>query len=107
MHTDGAHHRTPPRCVVMRCIDPGTAPCATLVLRHGDVELTDREWHAFGRIVWRMSDGRSGFLAQSRLGVNGWEGLRYDIGCMRIAHPSFDEAHQRFAEALLQAPRQR
>jgi hypothetical protein len=56
MHTDAAYYPLPPRYIAFSCIDPGEAPCPTLVwpLDTGRVQrdrptsLTKPEWFALG-----------------------------------------------------------
>ena len=103
LHTDAAHHRIPPRWMLLRCAQPGAEPRPTVLVDSRALGWQDRERREFERIVWRIRNGRGSFLASAVLrdGV----GLRYDADCMAAAAPSFGAAAVHFGEKLKDAAR--
>jgi alpha-ketoglutarate-dependent taurine dioxygenase len=100
-HTDGAHHRQPPRWVVMRCVDPGPANRPTLLVDGAQLPLTSRQWREVERAVWWVRSGGRSFPASI---VKRKEGalFRYDRGCMTAAHRAFGAAGD-LLEAAIEA----
>lgn len=103
-HTDAAHHRQPPRWVVMHCIDPGPAHRPTLLADAARLSLTDRQWRALERAVCWVRSGGRGFLAAIVGHRDGRTMIRYDGGCMAPADPSFAGAAELFRDAVSAAP---
>jgi hypothetical protein len=104
-HTDAAHHRCPPRYLVMRCEDPGPAGRATMLIDFSGLAFADRHIRLLERAVWTVLSGPRPFLTSvlSRR-LNDGMAIRYDPGCMRVADKVFDEARQVLESALLRAP---
>jgi hypothetical protein len=97
LHTDAAHHRRPPRWLVMRCIAPGRGDTPTRLADSRDLEFSRHQRRELARAVWRVRNGFRSFLASAVLGTDRCEGgkshgalhLRYDAGCMTIADRAF------------------
>ena len=103
-HTDAAHHRRPPRWVLMRCANPGTEHRSTLLVDASRLPFAQRQWQALERAVWWVRSGGRGFPAS--IVKRGRDGMsfRYDRGCMSPADPAFTFAGELFEQALNQAP---
>lgn len=100
-HTDAAHHRRPPRWVVMRCEELGSEGRPTLLCDASGLSFAERQWRALERAVWWVRSGGRGFPASI---VTRREGMivRYDRGCMTPADPAFICAGELFEQALRQ-----
>lgn len=103
-HTDAAHHRRPPRWVVMRCADPGSEDRATLLADASRFPFAERQWRTLERAVWWVRSGGRGFPASIAKRERGGMVVRYDRGCMAPADPTFTLAGELFEQALRQAP---
>lgn len=99
-HTDGAHHRTPPRWVVMRCVNPGNSDRATLLLDSAELGLRDDVWRLLERAVWWVSSGGRAFPASIVRSNPTGRTIRYDAGCMKPAAAGFVESQCVFESAL-------
>jgi alpha-ketoglutarate-dependent taurine dioxygenase len=101
-HTDAAHHRRPPRWVVLRCADPGAENRSTLLADALRLAFAERQWRALERTVWWVRSGGRGFPAsivkRARDGIR----IRYDRGCMTPADLAFTLAGEFFEQALRQ-----
>lgn len=94
LHTDAAHHRYPPRWLLMRCIATGKQGCPTFLADSRELKMTAAERCEIERAVWTISTGRRSFLGSAVLGAlsEGRKGpirLRYDRGCMKVADAAF------------------
>lgn len=99
-HTDGAHHRRPPRWVVMRCAEPGPGGRPTLLADGARLPLNERQWREVERAVWWVRSGGRGFPTSI---VKRWQDqwlVRYDRGCMTPADRAFVAAGELFEETL-------
>jgi hypothetical protein len=80
-HTDGAHHRVPPRYLLLRLADGAQAETPTLVADGRLAELDRDEASLLSREMWLVKGGRGRtfyapiFDASRML-------LRFDLGCM-------------------------
>jgi alpha-ketoglutarate-dependent taurine dioxygenase len=114
LHTDAAHHRWPPRWILLRCVEPGDEGRPTLVADAHELDLGRRQIREIRRAVWSVKTGLRSFLASalfSRADESAVQkitqfGLRYDLGCMRPADPEFAEAATLLATSIRQLPRQ-
>jgi alpha-ketoglutarate-dependent taurine dioxygenase len=108
-HTDAAHHRRPPRWLLLRCADPGESQRRTLLIDSRALRLAHDELREVGRAVWNIRTGFKSFLASAILGFPGGIGtsvrLRYDPGCMTVADPGFARAAELLRNALADLPR--
>lgn len=105
LHTDAAHHPVPPRWMLLRCDDPGSAGRSTLLTDVRDFDLSLPERKDIARSVWRVDNGHRTFLASVSLGRDhGAEGLldrlRFDPGCMSVADPQFEPAAEMLRSAI-------
>jgi alpha-ketoglutarate-dependent taurine dioxygenase len=98
-HTDGAHHRLPPRWVVMRCAEPG-GDRPTLLVDGAQLPLHRRHWRTVERAVWWVHSGMRSFPASIVGRSPRGRFLRYDRGCMAPAHPVFAEAAHMLEAAI-------
>jgi alpha-ketoglutarate-dependent taurine dioxygenase len=97
LHTDGAHHRRPPRWVLLRCVEPGASQRPTYIADVRSLELDQEQVVELKRAVWRIRNGFRSFLASvilpaklpSRNRETGKLFLRYDPGCMTPADVAF------------------
>jgi alpha-ketoglutarate-dependent taurine dioxygenase len=107
-HTDAAHHKVPPRWLLLRCIDPGDSDRATLIIDSHDLVLDHEELREVGRAVWNVHTGFKSFLASALVRClnvrNTVMRLRYDPGCMTIADPSFADAAALLRDSLGKVP---
>ena len=99
-HTDGAHHRIPPRWVVMRCAAPGNGDRSTLLLDATQFELTGAEWRLLERAVWWARSGGRSFPVPVVRSTERGRTFRYDPGCMSPAAPAFDESRRVLEQAI-------
>ena len=99
-HTDGAHHRRPPRWVVMRCIDPGQGNRPTLLADGARLPLTARQSREIERAVWWVRSGGRSFPASIVKRTGEVTVIRYDRGCMAAANPAFAAAGDLFDAAI-------
>jgi L-asparagine oxygenase len=99
-HTDGAHHRTPPRWVVMRCVAPGNGDRPTLLLDATQLKLTTAEWRLLERSVWWVSSGGRSFPVSIVQSNDFGRTFRYDAGCMKPAARGFQESRRVLEEAI-------
>lgn len=102
-HTDAAHHRRPPRWMVLRCADPGSENRPTLLADALRLAFTERESRALERAVWWVRSGGRGFPASIIKRERDGTRVRYDRGCMTPADPAFTPAGEYFEQALRQA----
>jgi alpha-ketoglutarate-dependent taurine dioxygenase len=105
LHTDAAHHRCPPRWLLMRCIAAGEQECPTLLADSQEMTMTATERRELERAVWTVNTGRRSFLASVVLGrvSDRREGpiqIRYDRGCMEIADAAFLATSTRLDQLL-------
>lgn len=90
LHTDCAHHRTPPRYVLLRFAgEDGSAPVPTVLADSTELELSAQDRLHLRFALWTVNPGRRRFLSPV-LSVlpDGHELLRFDMNCMRPAHES-------------------
>ncbi len=85
IHTDGAHKPTPPRYILLRCLNPGESSCPTViwVLKWDTLE---RDWPAnLARGGWLIrSSDQTRFYGQVLERVaRGMARIRFDPFCMR------------------------
>jgi hypothetical protein len=90
LHTDAAHHRSPPRWALLRCADPGRRDRPTLVVDAHELEFCAREVRAIGRVVWRVKTGIRSFLASALLPTTP-VGCLYSIGDAGGGCPGHEE----------------
>lgn len=102
-HTDAAHHRRPPRWVVMRCVAPGTEGRPTLLCDASRLPFAERHWRALERAVWWVRSGGRGFPASVVKRELNRMTVRYDPGCMTPADPAFIPAGEFLEQALREA----
>jgi alpha-ketoglutarate-dependent taurine dioxygenase len=103
-HTDAAHHRVPPRYVVMRCARAGPSGRATLLTDFAALELSDRDIRALQRAVWMVRSGMTAFLASVLAHANdGRLVVRFDAGCMKPSTRSALEGRAILEAALSRA----
>jgi L-asparagine oxygenase len=108
LHTDAAHHRCPPRWILLRCVDPGPGNRPTMLGDASQIELSGRQLREVGRAVWIVKTGVRSFLASAllpptaRARTQDSLALRYDLGCMRPADPAFNEAASTLARGISQ-----
>jgi L-asparagine oxygenase len=99
-HTDAAHHRQPPRWIVMRCAEPGPLIRPTLLADSADFGLDESDWRRVERAVWWVRSGGRGFPVSIARRVDGRRTIRYDRGCMTPADASASRAAELFERAL-------
>ena len=91
-HTDLAHHRTPPRYVLIRLLK-GDHVRPTVLLDFERVRLARQAELVLRRSVWLVNGGRGRFSTSIlRTQSAGKRMVRYDPVCMAPAHESFAEA---------------
>jgi hypothetical protein len=111
-HTDAAHHRVPPRWMLLRCEELGRDRRATILVDSHTLQLSADEWCAPARAVWKVRNRLNSFLASaviesiaeplaSRTARR--RRLRYDPGCMTIADPAFRSVEMRLRDAVERA----
>lgn len=94
LHTDGAHHRQPPRFVVLSA--PAPSATATLVWQ----PPATPDWNALlQQGLFTVSSGNTRFLSTARPGHH----LRYDPGCMTAADTYARHLQERLAVASADA----
>lgn len=100
-HTDGAHHRIPPRYVLLRIIQGEKSARPTQFSRFDDLGFNERQTSVLRRAVWVVRPGRQAFYSSvlSRRTPCGPELIRYDPGCMTVL-PEFSEADEIMSEAV-------
>lgn len=94
-HTDGAHWITPPRVVILACVEDETGRPTRLVHWKTLSRQAEIEGDVRGA-VFRVRNGRYSFYAQALSAERDW--FRYDPGCMQ---PANREAY-RVSERLLE-----
>jgi hypothetical protein len=94
LHTDAAHHRQPPRWMLMRCASAGSHKCPTVLADSQRLTLGGTERRDLERAVWKVKAGSRSFLASVVLRStltppSSPLRMRYDAGCMNIADAAF------------------
>lgn len=103
LHTDAAHHRTPPRITVLRLLEGGRPRRPTLLLDWLDVA---GESLSIGLRYgsWLVRAGRHRFYRPAvERSKEGHSRIRYDEGCMTPATPVAEHAAKLMSEALSDA----
>jgi len=88
-HTDAAHHRRPPRWLILRCERPGPSDRPTHLVDSAMLKLSPADRRALQRAVWWVRSGARAFPASIISTIGGAPLIRYDPGCMTPADPSF------------------
>lgn len=108
LHTDAAHHRQPPRWMLMRCASVGNQECPTVLVDSREMPLATTERRGLERAVWKVSTGSRSFLASVVLRTtsspNGPLSLRYDAGCMSVADVAFEPIADKLISWLGELP---
>lgn len=102
LHTDCAHHRQPPRWVILRMASPASS-CATILTDSLEVLRGTRLLRTLQHAQWIIDPGHRRFLS-SVLSTDSdeWR-FRYDPGCMRPALPQHGAIATCLEEALSDA----
>lgn len=101
-HTDQAKLRTPPRYIILRCRRLRASRRPTLIQDFNNLKLSSPEHSILSRAIWVVNGGRGCFLSPifTKHQVSGESLLRFDMNCMKPAHPQFAEAANILSEAL-------
>jgi L-asparagine oxygenase len=99
-HTDAAHHRHPPRWVLMRCRSPGPDGRPTLLIDTKGLNFAEGDAKLVRRAVWSVTGGPTTFLASAVSARDGQDAWRYDLGCMSVAAEAFAGVDEVIADAL-------
>lgn len=82
-HTDAAHHRSPPRFVLLRCASCTPTGVPTLVADFDGMQFTPSELKTLKREQWVVRGGRGRtFYAPLLDEIDGRRRIRWDPGCM-------------------------
>lgn len=85
-HTDRAHIPTPPRFVVLRCIEPGEGSCPTNLWAVDEAKLSSDRPAVLTSLQWVFCDGRNAaFYAPILEWTQGHLRIRFDPCCMQPA----------------------
>lgn len=79
LHTDGAHHRTPPTYLLLHCVSEGSVPTPTLVVPLERIGLEPDALALMRSGRWSINGGRGSKFYRPALDSNG---IRYDPYCM-------------------------
>lgn len=100
-HTDAAHHRRPPRYVLLRLGDGCRTSVPTLMLDFRGLRLGRSVVRALAREVWLVRGGRRRtFYANILDAFDGVAGVRFDPGCMRPAPGTVPRGYEVLAAAV-------
>ena len=106
LHTDCAHHRVPPRWVLLRLPADKMSDRPTLLADSFDLKLSADERAELQFALWVVNPGRGRFLAQVLEATGlGMDRLRLNTGCMRPAHRRFEETAEWLKDRLELVPR--
>ena len=81
-HTDAAYWPTPPRFLLLRCLDPGEGGRSTL-LSDTHAWLSKRQWNVLNRAVCAIAGSRPFLAPIAARNSDGPAIIRYDVACMR------------------------
>lgn len=80
LHTDGAHHLSPPRYLIFACEQPGASPVPTVLQRFDEIDLSDAERRASEAATFLFRNGRRSFYSTMLNPARPF--VRFDQGCM-------------------------
>ena len=81
-HTDAAYWHTPPRFLLLRCLDPGEGGRCTL-LTDPRAWLSKQQWDMLSRAVCTIAGSRHFLGTIAARHPEGFTMIRYDSACMR------------------------
>lgn len=85
-HTDAAHHRLPPRFVLLRLVDGSQSDTPTLLLDRTELPLDGSDIDLLHRERWAIERGAGGTFHSAILTATDRSPramLRFDLGCMK------------------------
>lgn len=103
LHTDGAHHRSPPRVLLLRLANDVRSHTRTLLKDTRQAELSLREERLLRREQWLVRGGRARTF-YSPVILFGTEGLRFDPGCMEPPGGTTPLGHLLLSQKLANVP---
>jgi hypothetical protein len=80
LHTDGEHLIEPPRFIVLACIDPGSCPAPTVLVRFDDLKIEDPEREILPAATYLVRNGRRSFYSSVYDTARPF--VRFDQACM-------------------------
>lgn len=87
MHTDAAYLASPPRYLVLECVDPGETPCRTEAWVTNQTKLLEDRPHLLTDPKWVfLGGGQSRFYSPVLDTVFGIARIRFDPCCMSAAY---------------------